>query len=693
MTSKNSLTKMIGDDLRQRMWLVVLSSLLFILALPATAVMHLENKLGWIKDGIYTQEALKEWYLEYLTFGNGWVMMAVIILAIIAAFSGFFYLYASEKVDYYHSMPVKRSQLYLKTYLSGLLAVLIPYVICQAAMLVIGSIKGVGIEAPVLLFFKTMILPVCYYLLVYHFSILAVVLTGRVITGVFATMVFLGYGTIVSNIFGMFGKIFLSTYTRNQYAFAHHMMFSPVGSGLCMSMDDGAFYEIIWKHMGLIVFVIIALGAAAFGFYLKRPSEGTKKALAFPKMSEGIKVMLSVSGALLLSGYIASYSEVLIRWCVLYALVTVVVLCLIIEFIYHTDMKRILRGKIAIVVSAVLTAGIIIIYQYDVFGYDSMLPKEGKIKSMSFIEDSTYPYYWEVEENKILDMKMEEFGAIYELAKEGVENARQNRGRWNSALEATMAQEGKTSVIVEYAMKNGAKKNRRYFVEQKDLEACMETLWKDVNWRKVFLGIGDWEDDEVIRWMHVNDICTEYGSQSIEFAKDNSDYARKIKEAYEKDVEKSTFDTWKNAYPQAEMTLAVAMPNANGINEVIQNKTVFIYEDFTNTKAVLEELGCPVHEKIDANEVAQLYIKDLKREETENTQGERSELEKEDEWSNVTDLDEMQKILDALTFRSRNIESKFEEKQDMMEVRIWMKNGKQFQYSIYGEKLEGLRRS
>lgn len=182
MTSKNSLTKMIGDDLRQRMWLVVLSSLLFILALPATAVMHLENKLGWIKDGIYTQEALKEWYLEYLTFGNGWVMMAVIILAIIAAFSGFFYLYASEKVDYYHSMPVKRSQLYLKTYLSGLLAVLIPYVICQAAMLVIGSIKGVGIEAPVLLFFKTMILPVCYYLLVYHFSILAVVLTGRVIT-------------------------------------------------------------------------------------------------------------------------------------------------------------------------------------------------------------------------------------------------------------------------------------------------------------------------------------------------------------------------------------------------------------------------------------------------------------------------------------------------------------------------------
>ena len=149
----------------------------------------------------------------------------------------------------------------------------------------------------------------------------------------------------------------------------------------------------------------------------------------------------------------------------------------------------------------------------------------------------------------------------------------------------------------------------------------------------------------------------------------------------------------KSAYPQAEMILAVATPNANGINEVIQNKTVFIYEDFTNTKAVLEELGCPVHEKIDAKEVAQLYVKDLKREETENTQGERSELEKEDEWSNVTDVDEMQKILDALTFRSRNIESKFEEKQDMMEVRIWMKNGKQFQYSIYGEKLEGLRRS
>lgn len=691
MTSKNSLIKMTGDDLKQRMWLVALSSLLFIMALPGTAVMHLENKLGWIKEGFYTQEALKGWYIDYLTFGNRWVMMSVIALAIITAFSGFSYLYAAEKVDYYHSMPVKRSQLYLKTYLSGLLAFLIPYVVCHTGMIVIGSAKCVGIEAPVLLFFKTMILPICYYLLVYHFSILAIVLTGRVITGVFATIVFLWYGTIVSNILNMFGTAFLSTYTGDRYEFAQHMMFSPVGSGLCLSVDDGTFYEIIWKHMGIIVFAIIALGIAAFCFYLKRPSEGTKKALAFPGMSEGIKLVLSVSGALLLSGSIASSSRFLMKWCVLYALATVFLLCLIIEFIYHTDMKRILHGKLTIVASAVLTAGIVILYQYDVFGYDSMLPDEGKIKSMSFIQSNIYPYYWDSEQNKMLDMKMEEFGAIYELAKEGVDNAKHNREKWKADLEEAMAREGKRSIIVEYTMKNGVKKNRRYFVEQKELEDCMGTLWKNVKWRKAFLGIGNWGNDEVIRWMNMTDICTEYGSGYMEFATGNIDYARKIKDAYEKDVEKSTFDTWKNAYPQAELSLAVASKSDNGMDEFIENKTIFIYEDFTNTKAVLEELGRPVHEKIDAKDVSQLYVRNVKKKEFENSKIEAEADEQEDAWSNITDLSKMQKILDALTFGSRNMESNTEEEQDIVEVRIWMKDGSQFQYDICGEKLEELK--
>ena len=118
MISKKSFTMLLKDDLKKRSWLMLVSVLFFCLFFPGIV---LDNVQGMIS--IYGEQGVESRFLNALTYsGNNYYAMAVFLLAAFCAFTGFSYIYSRQKLDFYHSLPVKReSWLVLKTVSSFLI--------------------------------------------------------------------------------------------------------------------------------------------------------------------------------------------------------------------------------------------------------------------------------------------------------------------------------------------------------------------------------------------------------------------------------------------------------------------------------------------------------------------------------------------------------------------------------------------
>lgn len=107
MISKRSFTMLLKDDLKKRSWLLVMSFLVFCLIFPGVI---LDNIQGMIS--IYGETDLSPRFLNALTYsGNNYYALAVVLMAAICALTGFSYIYSRPKLDFYHSLPVKRGDL------------------------------------------------------------------------------------------------------------------------------------------------------------------------------------------------------------------------------------------------------------------------------------------------------------------------------------------------------------------------------------------------------------------------------------------------------------------------------------------------------------------------------------------------------------------------------------------------------
>lgn len=170
------------------------------------------------------------------------------------------------------------------------------------------------------------------------------------------------------------------------------------------------------------------------------------------------------------------------------------------EFIYHKDIKMVLRHKLGLTVTA--GAGILLIscVIFDWVGYNSWLPDRDGVEAMSVFSDSglgsnVYQVHTEKNDGEVdeyrsyLERMMEkettDFDSIYELAEEAVAT--------NSRYE-----EGRTVVYVKYALKNGKKAYRRYWIPEGNYKKLEDNLYQEEWYREMCYPIlsNDHMDDQ-----------------------------------------------------------------------------------------------------------------------------------------------------------------------------------------------------
>ena len=120
MTSKNLCFKLMREDIKRRGWTIALT----VLGLLFTTVIPTAIKCGELTD-LTVQDSpvikyMQQSVVKLLKTGS---MAAVflIVASVLWAVSGFHYLHNNKKVDFYHSIPVRRRQLFLAIYVNGIL--------------------------------------------------------------------------------------------------------------------------------------------------------------------------------------------------------------------------------------------------------------------------------------------------------------------------------------------------------------------------------------------------------------------------------------------------------------------------------------------------------------------------------------------------------------------------------------------
>lgn len=115
MTSAKLFSKFCKENRRQKGWLWILSGLIFTV----------------FTFTFFMQDVLMDSDEMYFGLYNTKMMWITLAVAVMIAFQGYGFLLQAKTVDFYYSLPVKRSHLFWGNYLNGIWVYLIPMLISQ----------------------------------------------------------------------------------------------------------------------------------------------------------------------------------------------------------------------------------------------------------------------------------------------------------------------------------------------------------------------------------------------------------------------------------------------------------------------------------------------------------------------------------------------------------------------------------
>lgn len=412
------------------------------------------------------------------------VLLVAVGSALLNSASGFWYLYSQKKVDYYHSLPVKRSDMFWHKVYVGFLYYACPSAAMAFLAACIGAARGYfgletfGIAA------MTVLLGILVYLLVYFAGVLVVSITGNVLMGVFGMLMTFIYFPLLSRLMICCRYIFYHNVSGHPYGAADALFRygSPVTLAvrLLETTKEGGSLPVVIIYVIVIIFLVMLSWLA----FVKRPSEGAEKSLVYRELEPVVRLMVMVPAALG-AGYLfyGQFSETgSLAWWFFGLAFGAVMSFGITGIILRMDFRGFFSGKIWFAAGAVLIALCAVVYQKDLFGFSSYLPEYEQIAKVGFdlsmmwedrqsVEiqpDGRYIIRYYDEQEKYMDARSQKITPeLYDILKSSLNN-------WKK--ESVNG----THITVKYTLKSGRTVYRQYPFQQEQIQRiAMATIFRD----------------------------------------------------------------------------------------------------------------------------------------------------------------------------------------------------------------------
>lgn len=629
MTSKNLCFKLMKEDLKRRIWTVALLMLAFFFGIVVPVIYaggqpldSFVNYADWLKN-------VRESVWEFVGGENPFVIMTVVVAAVVCGVSGFSYLHNAKKVDFYHSIPVKREQLFWASYLNGIVMMGAVYLLNLLIAIVAASTFGVGFGDTFVVAMTGFAFHMAFYSLMYTTVVLAMMLTGNVIIALLGSTVFFYYIPGVVLLAGGYMSTWLQTfsYTDSLNKTMEYLMVHTSPFIYYIMKIDSYGEESVAAAVLAVCLVTILMAVIVCLLYRCRPSESAGKAIAFKKTMAPIKILLVLPFALAFCLFFYMLRDSF-GWAVFGVVCgTLIVHCLM-EIIYHFDFRKLFSHKVHLVICMV--AGLLILcgFKFDLFGYDTYLPKESQVKSASIylrsmdnwvsygnVEYERGYYRWNYEDGDTYvreHMKLEHAADVIALAEQGIRyNEMQESGQWSDEYNNTEF----VGFTVEYTLKSGRRVSRIYTADLSEIEGTLERIYDSEQYKEGVYPILAQTGEETLRvnFQQFNNI--------IGTVKDGA--SAEILAAYQEELKGLTYETRKKEAPigtiqfvTTEMDKALQARENDSSNGYYYSRDIAdrsyypVYPGFTKTLELLKTNGVLVMNVLSSANISQVEIRD-----------------------------------------------------------------------------------
>ena len=625
MRSRIFSSKYLKTISKGQLWMPAFIALGFLLAFPVTGMVKLSS---W-SDLQYS--ALQNQILYNNLWKDGFVLSGMIISSIAAfinSVNGFIYLYSGKKTDYYHGLPMKRTEMFLERVFSGLVYYLMPYIVAEFLMICIGAARGFFSLSIMGMAVKMFFLHIIIYLVIYFSIVLVISVTGNMLMGILCLGGMYLYGIVLNLILVAYGQSFWQTFFSAEYQYGRFNALLHMASPgtLILNMVSDYAEGKTGKLLAAVIILGVIFGVLAWTAYKKRPSESAGKSMVYSWISIVVRFMVVVPGGLAVGWifYSLTTGKVRILWWIFGMILGTVIIHGLSETIYQMSFQGFFTKKLQLVIAGALVAVCALIFQKDLLHFDSYIPKQEDIASMnlnmmSFDQD----YYENVQKTKdgeyeITDANNWAEPAMAFVGKNGIGD------QTYKALQDIVSSNPKGEVIngdytyysiIKYTLKSGKEIYRKYWIGTENLSALVKGLYEEENLKEQKFGFLNL-DQKYLKNIGLNDAS----GNGYSIFQNDSDKMKQLLEAMKKDVDAATAEDFMQA-PEVKMDFAYQFPGKQDVNNMIPGNTnanvqyanwiVGIYPSFKNTLAILKETGYPLTvEDLDIEKIMLNYFND-----------------------------------------------------------------------------------
>lgn len=392
MTLKSLFSKVFWVRLLRRFtqfnWLSALWSVVLFFAFPVAGALIFSVNLN--RENYWTIARVSNTILGQM----GFVCGATILVAILTP-NVFNYLNSRRQLDFYHSQPVSRKELFWRNYFVGWMSYIIP--------LTAGFISEMGIVMllPGIAWENTLLLLKGYfaclgtYFSVNALCILAVMVCGNRFISLLTGVYFCGAPAMIFGMFWYFVDSFSATFAYSDAMYDILGGITPISYMLDMIAfkEDGIFNEAFWWTVGWMV-VSVGIVFLSRVLYLRRRGETAGKPLSFAKAIIFIKYPLTVFSAWVGGILFEAMGDENVVW-LLFGFITfgIITWC-IVSGLEKFEFRNAFRGWLKLLLCTGIFISCLMMIFAGCFVFDKRITKDANIKSI----DLTSIHYYESKE-------------------------------------------------------------------------------------------------------------------------------------------------------------------------------------------------------------------------------------------------------------------------------------------------------
>lgn len=669
------------ENIKRRGWTFVLCAAVMLLLGPVFLSVNLTGLYNGGAFGAQTSEEMdlmmRTAFVSHIGFSQIWVFPAL-FFAVLFAVQGFCWLYSRQKMDLYMSVPVSSVKRYVMIWGNGIVCYaglsFTGLLLCWATGAVFGVMSCYAAAQSMAAWAFQMLA----FLAMYHVSLVAVMLTGNVLTALLGCVVLFSYEPAMRILYNHLKTMFYYSYCS---ADAERMMRLPWLSPFAGTLDlfervcyrDGYLVGVpgtgglTWQfgiQTGLLVICAASAGIFAYWLYRKRKTESYHRSVAFSPLAAVLELALLVPFGMAAGMAVAKMSGdsgiFLFGGCLLGTV------CghAMIRLVYKRELKEVLGGKAVFAVSLTAAACFLGLFRFDWTGYDSYIPASREVRAVSVSLESDYSAFGNYEEplweSGSVDMEEELLEKMASENTETIESVLWLAKKWrDKGMPGTVRDfeagadtgyisegEGKNENlrrwVVCYTMQGGRKVYRRFFADMEADQDKIDIIMKDPSYQRVRYQIFSPMFEERL------------GEMKISFADGRTETlytAEKgeLLEALRTDFRQYGYSLISDSIPEGK--ICFELKNKEGGQDSTRIWEYPLYKSFEKTGEVLARNGIEVrdwHTLYCADEVDEIRISYYHYEGKNKGLFEGEKLPEQEITAVFTDRDQVEELLKAL---------------------------------------------